>query len=106
VDVEEIVAAAQAILEAHGMKTDFRRGHDIAFYRCETLPDRHLELVIRPRGGTISYLYLPSKASWRLRGDRRDELESSLAPLCEEKAFEPPRPVPDSGALIKQPSGP
>jgi hypothetical protein len=104
VDVEEYVEAAQTILREQGMKTDVVRGHDLAFYRCETLSDRHIELVLRPRGWTIDYMFLPSKKTWRQRGTGVAELARSLGPLCEDTPFEPPTaPVP--GAVIKKPAG-
>ncbi len=103
--VEEFVGAALAILQARGMKTDFRRGQDLAFYRCEALSDRHLELVFRPHRWAIDYVFLPSKTRWRLTGEGVAELERSLGPLCEDIAFEPPTVPPASAAAFKQPGG-
>src|SRR5688500_10275040 len=94
--IDDFVAAAQTILKTNGMKTDFVRGHDLAFYRCETLTDRHLELVFRPRKWTISYVFLPTKKNWRPKGCDVAQLEESLRLFCEAVAFEPSTESPDS----------
>ena len=85
----ELVASAQAVLQAAGLGSDFRHGADVALYRWET-PDRNLEVVTRPRRWTISYMHVGTRKAIRLTGDDTESLERSLRPLCEATAFEPP----------------
>jgi hypothetical protein len=87
--MDEFVASAQAVFTAAGLRTDIRRGEDLAMCRCE-VPDRNIEVVARDRRWTISYMHLTSKKAVRLKGDDVKALEQALRPLCEETAFEPP----------------
>ncbi|MBI3725412.1 hypothetical protein HY251_15885 [bacterium] len=87
--MDELVASAQRVLQASGLKTDFLRGQDVAMYRYEAL-DRHIEVVVRPSNWTLTCVHGATRKRTRLRGITAAELEKALRPFCEETPFEPP----------------
>ena len=89
VSMNDFIESAQVVLKAHGLKTDFLQGHELAMYRYET-PDRHIEVVVRPRHWTVSYVHVSSQKAVRVKGNDVGALEKALRPLCGETAFEPP----------------
>ena len=87
--IDIYLEAAKAILHERGLETTFRHGQDIAFFRCETLSDRRLEVSLRPNRWSIDYVHVPTKRTMRVKGEDVAALGRSLTPLCQDVAFEP-----------------
>ena len=93
--MDAYLEAAKAILQKRHIDPNFRNGQDIAFFRCETLSDRRLEVSLRPKRWSIDYVHVPTRRTMRVKGEDVASLGRALEPLCQDEAFEPVEGAPN-----------